>query len=139
MRTKFFHLYANAVGADGKNHIVTIVGKLVQSKKMTEFTETVPVEFKPGAYLNGELKFQRNIFNRKLTLGMSICHPLDNFDIEQGVEIAKARIEKGETLGSLETSSVTMLTDDAVMAELLVKLNYVTEHIDDYLPLFDEL
>jgi hypothetical protein len=25
------------------------------------------------------------------------------------------------------------------MAELLVKLNYVTEHIDDYLPLFDEL
>ena len=133
-RVKFFHLYANATAEDGKNHIVTIVGKLVQSKKMTEFAETVPVEFRPGAFLDGELKFKRNIFNRKLTLGMSICHPLDTFDIEKGVEIAKGRIERGESLGSLETSSVTMLTDDAVMAELLVKLNYVTEHIDDYLP-----
>jgi hypothetical protein len=133
-RIKYFHLYGNATAEDGKNHIVTIVGKLVQSKKMTEFAETVPVEFRPGAFLDGELKFKRNIFNRKLTLGMSICHPLDTFDIEKGVEVAKARIEKGESLGSLETSSVTMLTDDAVMAELLVKLNYVTEHIDDYLP-----
>ena len=133
-RIKYFHLYGNATAEDGKNHIVTIVGKLVQSKKMTEFAETVPVEFRPGAFLDGELKFKRNIFNRKLTLGMSICHPLDTFDIEKCVEVAKARIEKGESLGSLETSSVTMLTDDAVMAELLVKLNYVTEHIDDYLP-----
>ena len=133
-RIKYFHLYGNATAEDGKNHVVTIVGKLVQSKKMTEFSETVPVEFRPGAFLDGELKFKRNIFNRKLTLGMSICHPLDTFDIEKGVEVAKARIERGESLGSLETSSVTMLTDDAVMAELLVKLNYVTEHIDDYLP-----
>jgi hypothetical protein len=133
-RIKYFHLYGNATAEDGKNHIVTIVGKLVQSKKMTEFSETVPVEFRPGAFLDGELKFKRNIFNRKLTLGMSICHPLDTFDIEKGVEVAKGRIERGESLGSLETSSVTMLTDDAVMAELLVKLNYVTEHIDDYLP-----
>ena len=133
-RIKYFHLYGNATTEDGKNHIVTIVGKLVQSKKMTEFAETVPVEFRPGAFLDGELKFKRNIFNRKLTLGMSICHPLDTFDIEKGVEVAKARIERGESLGSLETSSVTMLTDDAVMAELLVKLNYVTDHIDDYLP-----
>ena len=133
-RIKYFHLYGNATAEDGKNHIVTIVGKLVQSKKMTEFAETVPVEFRPGAFLDGELKFKRNIFNRKLTLGMSICHPFDTFDIEKGVEVAKARIERGESLGSLETSSVTMLTDDAVMAELLVKLNYVTDHIDDYLP-----
>lgn len=102
-RIKYFHLYGNATAEDGKNHIVTIVGKLVQSKKMTEFAETVPVEFRPGAFLDGELKFKRNIFNRKLTLGMSICHPLDTFDIEKGVEVAKARIERGESLGSLET------------------------------------
>jgi hypothetical protein len=133
-RIKYFHLYGNATAEDGKNHIVTIVGKLVQSKKMTEFSETVPVEFRPGAFLDGELKFKRNIFNRKLTLGMSICHPLDTFDIEKGVEVAKGRIERGESLGSLETSSVTMLTDDAVQAELLVKLQYVIDHIDDFLP-----
>ena len=133
-KIKYLHLYGNAVSKDGKNHVVTIVGKLVQSKKMTEFTESVPVEFKPGAYINGELKFSRNLFNRKLTLGMSICHPLDTFDVEKGVEIAKARIEKGEILGSLETSNVTMLTDDAVQAELLVKLQYIIDHIDEYIP-----
>lgn len=133
-KIKYLHLYGNAVSKDGKNHVVTIVGKLVQSKKMTEFTESVPVEFKPGAYINGELKFSRNLFNRKLTLGMSICHPLDTFDVEKGVEIAKARIEKGEILGALETSNVTMLTDDAVQAELLVKLQYIIDHIDEYIP-----
>ena len=133
-KIKYLHLYGNAVSKDGKNHVVTIVGKLVQSKKMTEFTESVPVEFKPGAYINGELKFKRNIFNRKLTLGMSICHPLDTFDVEKGVEIAKARIEKGEILGALETSNVTMLTEDAVQAELLVKLQYIIDNIDDYIP-----
>ena len=136
-KIKYFHLYANTEGADGKNHIVTIVGKLVQSRKLTEFAETVPVEVKPGAFIDGELKFSKKLFNRKLTLGMSICHPLDVFDVEKGVEIAKSRIEKGEVLGSLETSDVTMLTDDAVQAELLVKLQWVVEHIDDYIPYED--
>jgi hypothetical protein len=133
-KVKFFHLYGNATAADGKNHVVTIVGKLSQSRKLTEFTETIPVEVKPGSFLDGELKFKRKLFNRKLTLGMSICHPLDVFDVEKGVEVAKSRIEKGETIGELETSDVTMLTDDAIMAELLVKLAHVTSTVDDYLP-----
>jgi hypothetical protein len=64
---------------------------------------------------------------------MSICHPSDTFDEEVGVEIAKARIENGYDLGKLETSNVTMLTEDAIMAELVTKLNYVSEHIDDYI------
>ena len=134
-KIKYFHLYANTEGADGKNHIVTIVGKLVQSRKLTEFTETVPVEVKPGAFLNGELKFSKKLFNRKLTLGMSICHPLDRFDEEKGVEVAKSRINNGYVLGELETSDVSMLTEDAVMAELLVKLQHITENIDEYLPI----
>ena len=133
-KTKFFHLYGTATAADGTNHVVTIVGKLVQSRKKTEFKERVPIEIRPGAYVNGELKFDKKLFNRKLTLGLSICHPMDEFDVEKGIEIAKARIERGDTLGSLETNSVTMLTDDAVMGELLVKLMYVTDSIDDYLP-----
>ena len=133
-KTKFFHLYGTATAADGTNHVVTIVGKLVQSRKKTEFKERVPIEIRPGAYVNGELKFDKKLFNRKLTLGLSICHPYDVFDVEKGVEIAKSRIERGETLGSLETSSITMLTDDAVQAELFVKLQWVIDHIDDYLP-----
>jgi len=59
---------------------------------------------------------------------------LDEFDEEKGIEVAKARIAAGDNLGVLETNSVTMLTDDAIMAELFVKLNYMTENIDDYLP-----
>ena len=134
MKTRFFHLYGNAEGADGKNHVVTVVGKLEQGKKTVEFTENVPIEVKENSYVNGELKYSRRIMNRKLTIGASICHPLDRFDLEKGIEIAKARIEKGDDLGVLETTSVTMLTDDAIMAELLVKLQYMINNIDEYLP-----
>ena len=91
-KIKYFSLYGNATGADGKNHIVTIVGKLETGRKLKEFKETIPVEFKEGAFIDGELKFERKVFTRKLTLGMSICHPSDTFDEEVGVEIAKARI-----------------------------------------------
>jgi hypothetical protein len=133
-KIKYFHLYGNAEGADGKNHVVTVVGKLEQGKKTVEFTENVPIEVKENSYVNGELKYSRRIMNRKLTIGASICHPLDRFDLEKGIEIAKARIEKGDDLGVLETSSVTMLTDDAIMAELLVKLQYMINNIDEYLP-----
>ena len=134
MKTRFFHLYGNAEGADGKNHVVTVVGKLEQGKKTVEFTENVPIEVKENSYVNGELKYSRRIMNRKLAIGASICHPLDRFDLEKGIEIAKARIEKGDDLGVLETSSVTMLTDDAIMSELLVKLQYMINNIDEYLP-----
>jgi hypothetical protein len=133
-KIKYFHLYGNATGSDGKNHIVTIVCKLEQGSMRKEFKEDVPVEYKEGSFVDGTLTFEKKVFQRKLTLGLSICHPMDEFDVEKGVEIAKARIERGDTLGSLETNSVTMLTDDAVMGELFVKLMYVTDTIDDYLP-----
>lgn len=133
-KTKYFSLYGNATAADGKNHVVTIVGKLETGRKPKEFKETVPVEFKENAFINGELKFTRKVFTRKLTLGVSICHPLDTFDEQVGIDVAKARIERGDTLGSLQTNSVTMLTDDAVLAEVLVKLQYVIDNIDDFLP-----
>jgi hypothetical protein len=137
MKTKIFHLYGNATAADGKDHIVTIVGKLEEGRKLKEFKETVPVEFKDNAFVDGELKFERKVFNRKLTLGMSICHPMDTFDEAEGIKVAKGRIERGDILGSLETGNVTMLTDDAIMGELLVKLLHVTENIDNYLPYED--
>ena len=76
--------------------------------------------------------------NRKLTLGLSICHPLDKFDEEVGVEIAKSRINKGINLGSIETSDVTMLTEDAIFAELMVKLNHIMDSIDEYIVDDDE-
>lgn len=134
LKTRFFHLYGNAQGLDGKNHVVTVVGKLEQGTEKKEFNDQIPVEVKPGSFVNGELKYARKFFKRKLTIGASICHPLDEFDEEKGIEVAKARIAAGNNLGVLETNSVTMLTDDAILAELFVKLSYMTENIDDYLP-----
>jgi hypothetical protein len=128
-------LYANAVAADGKNHVVTVVGKLENRRKRKEFKEPFPVDLENGSVVDGQLVYSRKLFNRKLTLGMSICHPLDRFDEEKGVEVAKSRINNGYVLGELETSDVSMLTEDAVMAELLVKLQHITENIDEYLPI----
>ena len=132
-KVKFFHVYGKAKSEDGSTHIVTIVGKFEQSRNKEGVTEIVDVEAPHGGFVKGELKYEIKQMKRTLTLGMSICHPSDIFDEEVGVEIAKARIEKGYDLGKLETSNVTMLTEDAIMAELVTKLNYVCEHIDDYI------
>lgn len=132
-KVKFFHVYGKAKSEDGSTHIVTIVGKFEQSRNKEELTEIVDVEAPSGGFVKGELKYKVKQFKRTLTLGMSICHPSDIFDEEVGVEIAKARIEKGYDLGKLETSNVTMLTEDAIISELVCKLNYIMEHIDDYI------
>ena len=133
MKQKIFHLWAKTKASDGKDHYVTVVGKLEQTRKKEEISDIVPVEFKPGHFVDGELKYSIKKLNRKLTLGASICHPLDEFDEELGIKIAKARIEKGENLGVIETSDVTMLTEDAIMAELLVKLQHIISNIEEYL------
>jgi hypothetical protein len=73
------------------------------------------------------------MLHRKLTLGVSICHPSDTFDENVGIEKAKKRIENGETLGSIETNNVTMLTEDAIMGEIYTKLAHITSHIEDYI------
>ena len=133
VRVKYFHVYGIAK-TGRKKHVVTVVGKFEQSRENTEVTEIVDVETKPTNFVKGELKYKVKQMKRKLTLGMSICHPSDTFDEEVGVEIAKARIEKGYDLGSIETTNVTMLTEDAIMAELVTKLNHVIENIEKFLP-----
>ena len=132
-KPKFYHVFGQIKTDDGERHVVTIVGKLEQTRDLNEITETVEVEGKPNQFVKGELKYKIKQLKRKLTLGMSICHPTDTFDEEVGVEIAKKRIENGYELGSLETNNVTMLTEDAIMAELMVKLNHILRHIEEYI------
>ena len=134
MKAKFYSLYGKAVDAEGKEHIVTVVGKLEQKRKQTVFTDNMSVGIKPGAFVDGVLMYSKKVFNRKLTIGMSICHPLDEFNEETGIEIAKSRIKRGDNLGELETSTVTMLTEDAIMAELFVKLQHIIDNIENFLP-----
>jgi hypothetical protein len=135
MKTKFYSMYATAEDSNGGKHIVTVVGKFEQKRHRKMVQEVVPVEIKEGSFIDGILSYPTIKFlNRKLTLGMSICHPSDTFDKEVGIKIAKDRIEKGQDLGQIETSSVTMLTEDAIMAEIVTKLNHICNTIDEYLP-----
>lgn len=136
-KIKYYHVYGKTVIDDGSERIVTIVGKFEQTRKKTEIKEDTEVELLNGNFVKGELKYNVKLLNRKLTLGMSICHPYDKFDEEVGIEVAKKRIEQGQDLGSIETSDVTMLTEDAIFAELMTKLNHVLGHLQDYLPIED--
>jgi hypothetical protein len=132
-KLKYTSLWAEARDANGEKHYVTVVGKFTQNYEPKEITEEVPVEVKPGSFVKGKLTFNKRTLHRTLTVGVSICHPLDEFDEEFGVELAKARIERGEDAGKIETNDVTMLTEDLIAAELLGKLTYICNNIDDYI------
>lgn len=135
MKTKFYSMYQKVTDSKGEIHYVTVVGKFEQTRERELVQEIVPIEIKENSFVDGVLSYPSNkLLNRKLTLSMSICHPSDEFDEEVGVDIAKARIRKGETLGSIETKDVTMLTEDAIMAEIYVKLSYICNNIDSFLP-----
>lgn len=133
-KIKYYDLHAEAYDANGEKHVVTVVGKFEQKYFPKEITQDVPVEVRPGSFVRGKLAFNNRTLLRKLTVGVSICHPLDKFNADFGVELAKARIERGQDAGSIQTNNVTMLTEDAIMAELLTKLTFITQNIDDYLP-----
>ena len=134
MKTKFYSLWHEAIDANGEKHYVTVVGKFTQNYIPKPITQEVPVEVKPGTTVNGKLTFNKRTLHRTLTVGVSICHPADEFDEEFGVELAKARIERGQDAGKIETNNVTMITEDLIMAELLGKLTFICNNIDDYLP-----
>lgn len=132
-RVKYYHAWAKATSINGDEHYVTVVGKFEQSRKEEIVQDVVPVETKPNTIVDGILTYGVKNLNRKLTLGVSICHPSDTFNEEIGINIAKGRINRGQDLGQLETSNVTMLTEDAIMAEILVKLNHICQNIDEYI------
>lgn len=134
MKQKFYSMWQKATDSNGNAHYVTVVGKFEQTRERQMVQEVVPVELKENSFVDGVLSYPSNkLLKRTLTLGVSICHPMDEFDEEVGKRIAKSRIEKGQTLGSIETSSVTMLTEDAIMAEIYVKLAHISDNIDEYI------
>ena len=132
-KEKFYHAWAKATSSNGDEHYVTVVGKFEQSRKEEIVQDVVPVEKNPNTIVDGILTYGVKNLNRKLALGVSICHPSDTFNEEIGINIAKKRINRGQDLGQIETSNVTMLTEDAIMAEILVKLNHICQNIDEYI------
>ena len=133
MKVKYYHLWNKVTDDNGDDHYVTVVGKFTQEYVPKEVAQTVPVEVKSGSFIQGKLTFNKKTLHRTLTVGVSICHPLDEFDEEFGVELAKARIERGEDAGTVETNDVTMLTEDLIMAELIGKLSYISNNLENYI------
>ena len=133
MKTKFYNLHAECEDGKGEKHVVTVVGKFTQEYVQKEVNQDVPVEVKPGSVIKGKLTYNRKTLHRTLTVGVSICHPMDEFDEEFGIELAKARIERGEDAGTIETNDVTMITEDLIMAELVGKLSFICNNIDEYI------
>lgn len=131
MKDKVFSIWAKATDSSGQAHYVTVVGIFSKRREGNVVEENVYLD---DFNTEGTLKYNFKKLRRRLTVGMSICHPEDRFDEQVGIDVAVKRIAKGEFIGQLETSHATMLTKDAIMAEILVKLNHICQNIDKYLP-----
>ena len=140
MAEKFYHICGRAYDDDGKMHIVTVVGKVKQGSEKVDVkldTDYIPIfvdrngnEVKTNDI---SINFKEKRFSRELEIGVSICHPLDKFSEETGVRIAKRRIKNGDIIGTLKTNDLSMLAQDGVYAELLVKLNHIKDNIEKYI------
>lgn len=130
-KIKYYNLHGTATDSNGEKHVVTVVGKFTQEYIYKTVTEEVNVV--DGKNVKGTLTYPRKTLKRTLTTGLAICHPTDEFNEEFGIELAKARINKGMDAGTIETNDVTMITEDLIMAELLGKLTYVCNNIDKYI------
>lgn len=129
MATKIFKMSAKAVGNDGLERMVTIVGELEKTNERVS-------DFEPRI-VDGEECFafvSKKVKKRKLTYALSICHPDDMniFDEEVAVEIAKRRIKKNP-MGWLESESPTNFSDDQVNIILFGELKYAIDHVDDFI------
>ena len=132
-KIKYYNLHGTATDSNGEKHIVTVVGKFTQEYFQKTIVEEVNVADTKKGFTKGTLTYPRKTLKRTLTTGLAICHPTDEFDEEFGIELAKARINKGKDAGTIETNDVTMITEDLIMAELLGKLTYVCANIDKYI------
>lgn len=140
MAEKFYHICGRAYDDDGKMHIVTVVGKVKQGSEKVDVkldTDYIPIFVNRNGHEvktnDISINFKEKRFSRELEIGASICHPLDKFSEETGVRIAKRRIKNGDIIGTLRTNDLSMLTQDGVYAELLVKLNHIKDNIEKYI------
>lgn len=128
-KTKFYKVHGECTDTHGDKHTVMLVGRLEWVKETVEVNDSATQDL----IVSRLFRYRKKV----LTIGMAICHKWDTFDEAIGEKIAKKRIKRGDVLGSLETRNFSMLTDDSVNAELLVKLSHVMKNIDKYLPEYD--
>lgn len=132
-RTKIFRLSRTVTTRSGKRHVVTVVGVLKRGRKDLEIETKMPVQATRKAVVEGTLKYKFKTTHRELTIGYSICHPDDEFDPIKAEEIALKRIKQGNDIGTMETRSTMMLTDDMIMAILDSKVTYICQHLKKFI------
>jgi hypothetical protein len=136
MGTKFLSVNGKAVDKNGKEHIVTVVGKYSQkteNKVEVEKLKVVDVD-KPTKEHDGTLIINKKQKVRKLRYAYSICHTddIELFNEEIGVELAKKRINNNP-LGELQTTFITSLCNDQIDAILKSELEYICQNIDKFI------
>lgn len=125
-KEKFFSVNGECFDKKGAKHVVTIVGRL---RYGAQSLRTVKEDKDFFIYAK-----HPDIKQKELTMAISICHPLDEFDKDYGIKLAKSRIKHGNVLGTLYTFEPLMMTELSVMAELTLKLDFILKHIERYLP-----
>jgi hypothetical protein len=106
----YYSTYANVVASDGRDHPVTIVGKLIHMN--------VP-EYGYNSYT--------------LDIGIAICHPDDYFSYQEGIHIAKSKIDDDKEIATMTWQNDTMATPTVIKSILIAKLADISNTIDDYI------
>ena len=135
MKTRIFHTELEFEDANGDSRVITVVGLYKQKKVMLTKRSTADVKLANGKEgVNAEIVYDIPKNQRTLSLGYSICHPLDcnDYDKQTGISIALSRA-KNNPIGTLQSFDVTMLNEDSCMVLIENEARHIAKHIEKYI------
>lgn len=130
MKQEFFDVNGVAHDKNGKRHVITVVGMLETWRERIVVDENVKYLTVNGKEKEGILLKSEKLLKKKLTMSFSVCHPLDEFKESVGIGIAKRRIKEGRTLGSVESTCLTMLHENSIKALLKAELQTLIDEME---------
>lgn len=130
MKQEFFNVNGVAHDKNGQRHVITVVGMLETWRERIVVDENVKYLTVNGKEKEGILLKSEKLMKKKLTMSFSVCHPLDEFKERVGIGIAKRRIKEGRTLGSVESTCLTMLHENSIKALLKAELQTLIDEME---------
>jgi len=134
MKEKVYHVVHTTTEMDGQERKIVVVGIFKQKKESELNKKYVAIKFANGKEdSDAELTFTTKKVVRTFTIGYSICHPSDvaEFNEEVGLSIALSRAKR-YPIGTITSTDVTMLNEDACMALLENEAKHIATHLDKY-------
>lgn len=140
-KLKNFYVTEEVKMHDG-THTIFVYGELTEKRKRNEINVS-GVKYSIGdgkLYENGLTLYPEDTCkNRTKTfnMGWAICQPVDKFDFNKGVKIAKGRFSKHP----IETRDGRFLTNDMIHAILVNEAKYIKEFklpMDEFAPMDEE-